>query len=147
MNFLEAKNLCNDNNIFQLNRGEMLSDAIDHIENGTPRKGYKVKADDGRLLTKNEVISNENKVAFAKSFTPAEYNKDEVETIDDITGENDLRDDKSKRGVIINCFYCGDCLRIDGENTTEHEYEDYDSPEPEIHCEGCMSDAILNLAM
>jgi hypothetical protein len=143
MNVIEAKRLCHDNGIYQLNQGESLADAIDHINNGTPRKGYKVRADNGRKLTYNEVIAHENKVAFSKSFTPAEYHQDEVDEVDDIVGSNDLREDKSERGVVINCFYCGDCLRVDEVDGLG----DYAPPEPEIHCEDCMSDAIMNLAM
>jgi hypothetical protein len=143
MNITEARKLCNDNWIRQLNRGESLADAVDHIQNGVIRKGYKVKADNGRKLTKNEIIHHENKAAFSRSFTPSEFNQDDVESIADILDENDFREDKSKRGVIINCYYCGDCLRVDGGSDTE----DYESPEPETHCESCFSDAIMNLAM
>ena len=143
MNIGEAKRLCHDNGIHQLNKGESLADAVSHIQDGTIRKGYKVKADNGRSLTRNEIIANENKDAFSRSFTPAEYHQDEVDDIDDIVDENDFREDKSKRGVIVNCYYCGDCLRVDA-----HEgVEDYDSPEPETHCESCFDDAVWNLAM
>ena len=143
MNIGEAKKLCNDNGIQQLNKGESLVDAIDHIKNGTPRKGYKYKHDDGRPMTENQIIANENKVAFRKSFTPPEFHEDEVEEIDDICFGEDLREDKTDRGVIIHCYYCGTCLRVDGGPGCE----DYDSPEPEIHCEDCMNAAIWNLAM
>jgi hypothetical protein len=143
MNIGEAKKLCNDHGIFQLNKGESLADAIDHIQNGTPRKGYKFKADNGRLLTKNEIIRNENKEAFRKSFRQPEFVEDEVDDIDDILESNDFRENKEARGVILLCYYCGTCLRVDGYDGAE----DYDSPEPEIHCEDCMSAAIWNLAM
>ena len=143
MNIGEAKKLLKENGIHHLNKGESLGDAVDHVLNGSIRKGYKIKANNGRKLTRNEIIAHENRVAFSKSFTPTEFSQDEVESIDDILDENDLREDKSKRGVVINCYYCGNCLRIDGFDGAE----DYDSPEPEIHCENCMNNAIMYLAM
>jgi len=142
LNISEARELLNDHGIYQLNKGESLAAAIDHVKNGTARKGYKVKADNGRLLSENEIIQHENKAAFLRSFTPKEFHEDEVEDIDDITDDMDLREDKSERGEIINCFYCGDCLRVD-----ESGEGDYAAPVDTIHCEGCMSDAISRLAM
>jgi len=96
MNIKEARKLCEDHGIHQLNKGESLADAIDHIQNGTPRKGYRVKADSGRPLTKDEIIRNENKEAFRKSFTKPEFLEDKVDDIDDIPDSNDLRENKEK---------------------------------------------------
>ena len=143
MNIKEAREKCYKAGIYQLNKGESLADAIDHIDNGTARKGYKYKFDNGQLMSENQVIQRENKIAFHRSFTPASYNEDKVEDIDDITGDEDLRDNKKERGIIINCFYCGTCLRVDA----SIDEDDYPEPEDTIHCEGCMRDAISRLAM
>lgn len=144
MNLLDAKKKLAKNGIYQLNKGESLKDALDFVDNKIPRKGYKYKRDDGSLMSKNEIISNENKEAFHRSFTPATFSKDEVECIDDIPAADDFREDKSRRGNIINCFYCGSCIRVDGYDLVEH---DYDTPEDTIHCESCMNDAISRLVM
>jgi hypothetical protein len=143
MNIKEAKKLCHENGIHQLNKGETLADVIDHIKNGTLRKGYKYLRDNGVPMSENEIISNENREAFRRSFTPPEFYEDEVEDIDDIPEENDLREDKTARGVIILCHYCGTCLRIDA----GPDDVDYDVTIPEIHCEDCFSAAIYNLTM
>lgn len=143
MNIIEAKRKCKEHGIFQLNKGETLADALEHIKNGTSRKGYKIKTDSGRLLSKNKIIANENSIAFHKSFTPPVYKADEVELIDDIPDDLDLREDKTKQGVILNCFYCGDCLRVD----VFDDDEDYGAPQDTIHCESCMNAAISRLAM
>ena len=143
MNIIEAKEKVRDHGIYQLNQGESLADALDHIENGTPRKGYKVKADNGRRLTRNEIVMNANTESFMK-FTPKEFVSDEVESIDDITDDIDFRDDKTQRGVIISCYYCGGSIRIDAQYDG---MEDYEEPQDMIHCDGCMRDAIARLAM
>ena len=144
MNLEQARSLLESHGIHQLNKGESLADAIDHVANGTKRKGYKIKHDSGAMMTENQIIANENKEAFHRSFTPAEFNEDEVEIIDDIPDSDDFREDKTSRGNILNCFYCGDCLRVDGSDNPE---DDYDSPQDTIHCDGCMNDAISRLAM
>ena len=144
MNLKEAIQKLNNNGIYQLHKGESLADALDSIDKGTKRKGYKVLHDSGEHMTENQIIANENKEAFHRSFTPAVFNHDEVESIDDIPKDYDYREDKSSRGNILNCFYCGDCLRVDG---TSDPADDYDSPEDTIHCEGCLNDAISRLAM
>ena len=141
MNLLEAKKILSEHKIYQLNRGETLADALDHVQNGTARKGYKVRADNGRALSENEIIMHENSVAFHR-FTPSAFQSDEVEEIDDIPEDCDFRDDKTERGEIINCFYCGTCLRVD-----ESGEGDYAAPVDTIHCEGCMKDATSRLAM
>ena len=145
MNFKEAKEKCNSHGIYQLNHGESLADALDHIENGTQRKGYRVKFDSGRAMTKNQIIANENRIAFRKSFTPPVYAQEEVELIDDISSDNDFREDRTERGVILNCFYCGECLRID--YCYSDGDGDYGIPQDTIHCESCMNAAISRLAM
>jgi len=144
MKFKEAVQKVNDHGIYQLNKGESLADVLDHIDNGTARKGYRVKADNGRLLSENEVIMHENKAAFHRSFTPAVFVEDEVEDIDDIPSSLDYREDRTERGVIINCYYCGICIRIDIDWS---DGEDYGEPQETIHCDGCMKDAISRLAM
>ena len=144
MNIDEAKKFCKDNGIHQLNKGESLADAISHIKNRTPRKGYKYKHDDGRLMSENEIIENEYKEAFRRSFTPPDFQKDEVEDINNISDSEDFRTNKKERGVIMNCFYCGTCLRVDSGGGREG---DYDSPEPETHCDECRNAAIYNLTM
>ncbi len=144
MNLKQARKLLNDHGIYQLNKGETLADAIDHVKNGSSRKGYKYRNNDGSLMSENQIIQNENKLAFHKSFTPKEFNKDEVDDIDDICESEDLREDKNERGIIINCFYCGTCLRVDGNVDSEG---DYPKPEDTVHCEGCLNDAISRLAM
>ena len=136
----EAKKFLNDKGIKQLRRGESLQDCLDSVANNTARKGYDFKHDSGRLLTQNEIIQRSNKEAFLKTVSPKEYLADEVDEIDDISDSNDYREDKEHRGAIANCYYCGDCIRIDG-------FEDYDVNEPEVHCDGCMKNAIANLAM
>lgn len=145
MNVKEAKTFLHDHGIYQLNSGETLADALDHVQNGTPRKGYKVRADNGRILSKNEVLMHENKAAFNRSFTPKEFHSDEVEDIDDISDSNDYRESKGERGVIIQCFYCGDCLRVDACSVDDDE--DYGPPQDTLHCDGCMNSAISRLAM
>jgi len=77
MNIKEARKKCNDAGIFQLNKGETLADALDHIDNGAIRKGYKYKLDSGQLMSENQIIQHENKAAFNRSFTPATYSEDE----------------------------------------------------------------------
>lgn len=141
MNMKEAKELLAQHGIYQLNKGESLKDALNHVLEGTLRVGYKVKHDDGRSMDKNQIIMTENKAAFARSFTPAEYHEDFVEEIDDVTSENDLREDRTKRGMMVNCYYCGDVIRIDGEG------KDYQRTIPEDHCSDCTNDAIMNLCM
>jgi len=91
-------------------------------------------------LNKNQIIAESNKEAFMK-FTPTEFNEEKVEDIDDIVDNKDFRNNKDKRGVVINCYYCGDCIRVDGEG------EDYPDVDELIHCESCMKDAIAKLAM
>ena len=145
MNIKECREKCYDNGIYQLNQGETLADALRYIEKGGSRKGYKIKDDYGRLLTDNEVIEIENKIAFLKSFTPAIFKKEEVESINDITGELDLREDKTKRGLILCCYYCGDCMRVDAD--ASDACEDYGVPVGTLHCHDCFSDAIAKLAM
>jgi hypothetical protein len=131
--------------IYQLNRGESLDDALASVDSGGSRKGYKVLADNGRRLSENEIIANENSVAFHKSFTPTEFHEDHVEEIDDICDSEDFREDKTARGVIIHCYYCGTCLRVDSNGLDDDE--DYPEPIDTIHCDGCMNDAISRLAM
>ena len=142
MNIKEAREKCYKHGIFQLNKGESLADALDHIDNGSARKGYKFKHDNGRPMSENQIIANENSIAFHKSFTPPVFKVDEVESIEDIAESMDFREDKGARGVIINCFYCGDCIRIDGD-----DFDDYAEPEDTIHCDSCMNAAISRLAM
>lgn len=142
MNLSEAKKKLNDAGIYQLNKGETLRDALNHVEKGTPRKGYKIRASNGRLLTKNEIIHHENKAAFAKSFTPSEYLRDdEYEDAEEVY--EDKREDKSVRGLLCRCYYCGISMRIDGWEGGV----DYEDEQPEVHCDGCTNDAIMKLAM
>ncbi len=47
MNINEAKKLLEENGIYQLNKGETLHDALNSVKNKQPRKGYRVKFDDG----------------------------------------------------------------------------------------------------
>lgn len=144
MNKAEAIQKLADHGIHQLHKGESMADALRHIETGEPRKGYQVLKDNGTRMTDNEIIAEENSKAFHRSFTPAVYNEEEVEDIDDIPESADFREDKSERGVILNCYYCGTCMRVDAYRI---DGEDYDSPENTDHCEDCMNDAISNLCM
>ena len=142
MKLSEAKQKLNDAEIYQLNQGESLRDALDHIDNGSARKGYRVKTDSGRMLTENEIIHYENKAAFEKSFIPAQYSSDgEYDDPEDVS--TDLREDKSVRGLLCHCYYCGTSMRIDGWDGGT----DYEENVPEVHCEDCFSDAIMNLCM
>lgn len=145
MKIAEARKKCNNSGIYQLNKGESLADAMFSIDNKTARKGYKVKHDSGRLMTENEIISNENKEAFHRSFTPSVYAEEEIGGISDICKDNDIRENKKDRGVIIHCYYCGDCLRIDAEWSDGKG--DYPEPIETIHCDGCMNDAISRMCM
>tara|TARA_R110002096_G_scaffold327284_6_gene521281 strand:+ start:375 stop:797 length:423 start_codon:yes stop_codon:yes gene_type:complete len=140
MNITEARKKLADFGIHQLNKGESLADAIRYVDGEILRVGYKVKHDGGTLMTENQVIANENKIAFSRSFTPASYFAGDVESIDDICKEDDFREEEG-RGSIANCYYCGWCIRVDGDD------EDYSINEPETHCNDCLSDAIMNLAM
>ena len=54
----------------------------------------------------------------------------------------DYREDDSQRGNIIECYYCGTYLLVDGTNDPK---DDFDSTQPESHCESCMNAAIRNL--
>jgi len=139
----QAREFLNERGIFQLRKGETMKDAMDSVLNHTSRKGYDFKRSNGTLMTENEIIQASNKEAFMK-FTPAEYVEDEVEDIDDIPQSNDYREDDKERGIIINCFYCGTCIRVDGD---VDEIGDYPEPEDTVHCEDCMKDAIARLAM
>lgn len=132
----------NSHGIYQLNKGESVADALDHVDNRAIRKGYKYRHNSGRLMSDNEIIMNENKVAFMKTVSPKEYRQDEVDDIDDICIENDNRQDETERGVIANCHYCGICLRVDADG-----HEDYEIDDSLIHCEGCMKNAIAKNCM
>jgi len=143
MNIKESREFLNKNGIYQLNRGETLKDALDSVKKGISRKGYRFKKDNGRLMTQNEIIANENNISFHKSFTPSVFSADEVESIDDISSTDDYRENKGERGVTINCFYCGWCLRVDDVDGLG----DYPKPIDTIHCESCGNDAISRLAM
>jgi len=139
----QAREFINDHGIYQLRKGETMKDVMNHILHGTPRKGYEVKRANGTPMTENEIIQASNKEAFMK-FTPAEYHEDEVEEIDDIPQSDDYREDDKERGIIVNCFYCGTCIRVDGDID---EVGDYPEPEDTVHCDDCMRDAIARLAM
>jgi hypothetical protein len=139
----QAKDFLADHDIHQLRKGETMRDAMDSVLNSTSRKGYEYKRANGTLMTENQIIQASNKEAFMK-FTPAEYTEDEVEDIDDICASEDYREDDTLRGIIINCFYCGTCLRVDGD---VDETGDYPEPQDTVHCEDCMRDAIARLAM
>ena len=91
-------------------------------------------------MSKNAIIAESNKEAFSK-FTPAEYNDDEVDSIDDISNDYDFRENKEKRWLITNCYFCWTCIRVDW------EWEDYPWTDEFIHCEDCMRDAILRHCM
>lgn len=140
MKLIEAKKLCHEHGIHQLRKGETLADALNHINNSTERTGYKHKYDDGRPMDENAQIRAANREALKKSLPPIEYTPDNVECIDDITDENDFREDKGNRGAIANCYYCGDCIRIDG-------FNDYETHDKLTHCSDCMSQAIYENCM
>ena len=55
---------------------------------------------------------------------------------------SDYREDTTQRGNIIECYYCGTAMLIDGDN---NPLNDYSIHEPEIHCDDCLSDAQRNL--
>lgn len=138
MNLQEARNKLANHGIYQLNNGETLANALDHVDNGSIRKGYRVRADNGRPLSENEIRQQENRAAFARSFTPPTYTPSHVDDVEDAT---DCRHDTSKRGTLANCYYCGDSIRIDGDD------EDYTIFEDVTHCEDCSNAATMNLAM
>ena len=77
-------------------------------------------------------------------LSPVDFISDTVESPDDVIDENDNREDKTKRGSLINCHYCGDTLRID---LPYEGFEDYPPTQPEEHCESCSSHATYNLCM
>ena len=139
----QAREFLADHNITQLRKGETMHDAMDSVLNGISRKGYEYKRANGSLMTENQVIQASNKEAFMK-FTPAEYTEDEVEDIDDIPSSDDFREDDTLRGIIVNCFYCGTCIRVDGD---VDDIGDYPEPQDTVHCDDCMRDAIARLAM
>ena len=129
--------------IHQLNKGETAADALKSAENGTARKGYRIKFDDGRAMSENQIIAEENKQAFARSFTPAIYEEEEdAPNAEEVT--EDCRLDTSKRGTIEHCFYCGDNIRVDAEYDGQR---DYDNQDERNHCEGCVNDAIMRMCM
>lgn len=142
MNKKETIEFLAEHGIHQLRKGESLNDAINSVKNNKGRVGYEYLDRYGNPLDDNQIAMAANKEAFMK-FTPKEYVHDEVEDIDDICDSEDFREDKSDRGIIINCFYCGTALRIDA----GVEVEDYPPTDPLIHCDGCMRDAIANNAM
>lgn len=141
MNKEEALEKLKNAGIYQLNKGETLADALSSVENKTARKGYRYRHDDGALMTKSQVIANENKQAFSRSFTPASYNHDECEYED---CSNDLREDKNNRGMLANCFYCGTAIIVDGGDCKEYDYSVF---EDTTHCDECMNDAVMRLCM
>ncbi|MFA5409373.1 MAG: hypothetical protein WC343_11435, partial [Bacilli bacterium] len=65
MTILEGKQRVRDAGINQLRKGETLKDALDYLDGKiVTRKGYDFKHDDGRLMSKNEIIRASNKEAF-----------------------------------------------------------------------------------
>jgi hypothetical protein len=140
MNKLEMIDKLAKNGIHVLNKGESIADALAFVDGEiASRKGFRDKFDSGKPMTKNQQIMNSNKEAFLKSCPPVEYNQDTVEHIDDIS--LDYREDTSSRGRILNCYYCGTAMRVDGGDSEEHDYEPAESIE---HCDdkACFSNAI-----
>jgi hypothetical protein len=132
MNKLEIIAKLAENGIHQLRKGESVQDALDSVENGTPRIGYDFKHRDGRLMTENEIKSASWKEAFSKTVRTPEYvgGSDEI-NIEDIPAVDDFRDDMSKVGEIQECQYCYKPVRTDEGAHFEI-----------INCEDCMSYAI-----
>lgn len=140
----EAIKKCNDAGIYQLNAGESLQDCLDHIDGKLPsRKGYRFKADNGRRLSRNEIITEANKEAFCKTVRTPEY-KDHPFTslpIDQIPAEawnamEDYRESKDQIGVVLPCQYCGTPIRADYEG----QYDIF-------NCDDCHGHAILKNCM
>lgn len=126
-----------DNGIYQLRYGETISDAMDYINGDRlERKGYDIKADDGRDLTKNEIIGRSNKEAFAKMVTYPEKKLISYDDDYEVIEGNDEREDLSKKGVVEECQYCGEPIRID-------EDSDYTI----LNCDDCMNVAIWDNCM
>lgn len=137
MNKTDAINKLAEHGIHQLRKGESLSDALESVENGTGRKGYEFKQSDGSLMSQNEIIAASNKEAFAKTVrVPEHIAHPDVEDIEDITGEDDFRDDMTKPGEIQECMYCSKPLRVD-------EGAEFDI----LNCSDCMSYAIYKNCM
>lgn len=132
--FNDIKQELADHGIYQLRKGESVKDALDYIHGKRPfRVGYQIKADNCRVLSKNEVIAASNKEAFSKSVTIPDYEPFDLATkVEEITGVDDYREDTSKPGVLEPCMYCGKALRIDRE--TQYDI---------LNCEECMGVAIL----
>lgn len=145
MNKLETIDKLNNAGIYQLRKGETLKDALDYLDGKLiSRKGYQYKTNSGRLMDKNEIVTASNKEAFSKSVTSKEFLNDSIENIDDISEENDLRDNKNERGIIANCYYCGICIRVDCDNI---EIKDYPPIDSLVHCNDCMNNAIMSNCM
>src|SRR5690606_11037358 len=126
-----------NNGIYQLRKGESIQDALDAIDNGTTRKGYEFKHRDGSQMSQNAIIAESNKEALSKTVrTPVQVPHDDCINVEDITGEDDFRNDLTKVGEIQECQYCNKPLRVDEGATFDI-----------INCESCMDYAILQNCM
>jgi hypothetical protein len=136
MNKSEIVEKLNNAGIYQLRKGESVADALDSIENGTARIGYEFKHSNGTPMSQNAIISASNKEAFAKSVqVPERMDHGDVD-IEDITGEDDFRDDLTKVGEIQECQYCSKPLRVDEGATFDI-----------INCSDCHSYAVYQNCM
>lgn len=140
MNIQQAREKLHKAGIYQLRHGESLQDALDYVDGKIRRKGYKIKHDDGRRMTKNEIIAESYREAFCRTITEPEYVERPLENPDDVRPINDYRSDFTKRGVLQYCYFCGESMRIDA---NEEMTEDYEEPPTSLdNCEDCMSVAI-----
>lgn len=119
MNKTDAIKFLADNGIRQLNKGESLADAIASVKNKSARVGYKYLNEDGTKMSNGEIIANENREAFAKTFTPPTYNHEELT---DLENAEDVRHDKDVIGVLENCTFCGCAIHIDADQLCDRNY-------------------------
>ena len=142
MNKLEMITKLADAGIHQLRSGESVGDALDYVEGKRrERVGHKIKADDGRVLDKNEIIAESNKEAFGKTIGERPTFISDDTCVEDLTEEElscyeDFRNDTTKVGVLLPCEYCGKLMRADYEG----QYEIF-------NCDGCHKYAVWDNCM
>ena len=105
-----------------------------------------MKLESGAVEKLREIIAEENKQAFACSFVPPVYSREDYEINAEEVYE-DMRDDKTQRGIISNCYYCGCNVRFDSGYEGQKDYPEADGDEKMAHCDGCSSAATMELCL
>lgn len=89
----------------------------------------------------NQMIAASYKEAAIINCSPVDFIHDDECEYDDISPNNDYREDTESRGVIINCCFCGTACLFDDDG----ESQDYDRGDSFHHCSDsdCGSNAII----